>query len=601
MLPWNGSLRDGAVMKKIKDFSIKTKYIFILILCVALPMFCLGMGLLHVWVSQQEGNTDRNNINQLKLTAEIVDSFMQHIEEISYELSGSSPVVKFMDEDRSLEEYVNVKRALDAAIDKEAAIKNIQIFKNQNSLFSAGRATLVTENNFISNIIINDIRGQWGQVHALYSFGHGKFDVENLITPYYSTIYSDGRFTDNGILAIFVDQEAIYNCYRAVLTEATEKIWLMSENGQVLSSPNKELLEFGVPQEYQLSTQKEVSGILKSDHGRAMYWSRCGSSDLILCKIEKTGSLTSLKFGYLGMFLLFLVLLLAGCILLYIRYISRPITRLSKELEACVDETADKIKPVSIYQKQDEIGKLTIASNHMIGKINELIDRVYVEQIRTKQAQLDLVGAQINPHFLFNTIDSIHWTALANKDWDVGEQLEVLSDFLREMLNFGNQDITVAQELKILDDYCFLIQKRFEGKIVFHKEISEALLNCKISKLLIQPLIENAFTHGLERDFTNGELWLIIREKKGRLQIIVMDNGRGCDGKRVREEMKGAEGKEYFALRNIQKRLQLNYQNEGKLIFRSIPGKGTLVHMELPIVKQRIEDMQEVCDESHDY
>ncbi|MDO4308634.1 MAG: histidine kinase [Eubacteriales bacterium] len=591
-------------MKRIKDFSIKTKYIFILILCVALPMFCLGMGLLHVWVSQYEENADRNHINQLRLTAETVDSFMQHIEEISYELSGSPSVVKFMDEHRSLEEYVNVKRALDAVIDNEAAIKNIQIFKNQESLFSAGRATLVTEteNDYISNIIKNDIRRQWGQFHVLYSFGHGKFDVENPITPYYSTIYSDGRFTDNGILAIFVDEEAIYNCYRAVITEATEKIWLMSENGQVLSSPNKELLEYGVPQEYQISTQKQSSGILKVDrHGRAIYWCRCGASDLILCKIEKAGSLAPLKFGYFGMFLLFLVFLLAGCILLYIRYISRPITRLSKELEACVDETADKIKPVSIYRKQDEIGKLTIASNYMIGKINDLIDRVYVEQIRTKQAQLDLVGAQINPHFLFNTIDSIHWTALANKDWDVGEQLEVLSDFLREMLNFGNQDITVAQELKILEDYCFLIQKRFQGRIVFHKKICKALLDCRISKLLIQPLIENAFTHGLERDFNNGELWLIIREKKGRMQIIVMDNGRGCDGKRVREEMKGADGKEYFALRNIQKRLQLKYQNEAKLIFRSVPGKGTLVRMELPIVRQGVEGMQEVYDESHDY
>lgn len=590
-------------MKKFKDFSIKTKYIFILTLCVALPMFFMGMGILHVWVRQQEENIEKNNINQLKLTAEAVDSFLKRIEEISYELSGSAPVVKFMNDDRALEEYVLVKRALDTAIDEENAIKNIQIFKNQESLFSAGRTTLLTEteNEYISNIIKDDIRRQWGQAHILYSFGRGSFNVENLITPYYSTIYSDGIFTDNGILAIFIAEEAIYNCYRTVLTEETEEIWLMSEDGELLSSPNKEILAHGVPEEYQISPGKQSSGILKAGkHGSAMYWSQCGSSGIILCKVEKSGSLAPLEFGYLGMFILLLVLLLGGCILLHVRYISRPIARLSRELEASVDEASDKIKPVSIYQKQDEIGKLTIASNHMISKINELIDTVYMEQIRTKQAQLDLVGAQINPHFLFNTIDSIHWAALANKDWDVGEQLEVLSDFLREMLNFGNQDITVAQELKILDDYCFLIQKRFQGKIVFHKTISEGLLDCRISKLLIQPLIENAFTHGLERDLTNGELWLIIREKKGRMQIIVMDNGRGCDGKKVRKEMEGTGGKEYFALRNIQKRLQLKYQNEGKLIFRSVPGKGTLVHMELPILKQNITDYAEVYDESND-
>ena len=598
-------------MRRFHNLSIRTKYILILTLCIVVPLFLPGRWLLSRWVAQQEDMNWHSTLNQMKLTAESLDNQLNQISSVAYTLSGDPSVVRMLKGKSNMEAIMMAKRTIEASIDANDAIRCVQIFHDRTCILSIGIGTLQTgdEYQYYERLLTGETRRQWGPAHILKSFYHGAFDLENHLIPYYGMIYSDGRFSESGVLAVYVDEKAIQNGYRSAQSDTTQVIRLLAGDGscltywndeeplaQMISSrddsqdqtkqaaPDNEITEELPPE-----VQTEESGILrlgKWQDRKDYYWCRCAASGLILLKIEQGDNLMILQIAYLLLFVFFLVVFITGCTLLHSHFISRPIAKLSGEMEACIDESTDKLNPVTAYEKNDEIGKLTRASNHMIGRINGLIDTVYMEQIRAQQAKLDLIGAQINPHFLFNTIDSIHWTTLANGDLDVGEQLETLSDFLREMLNFGAEEITLEQELKIIHDYRYLLQKRYLGSMQIHEQVDPDLLDCRISKLLIQPLVENSFTHGLEKDLGSGEIWLFVRRRADKLQIIVMDNGKGCDGRQVRREMEGTEGKEYFALRNIRERLRLKYGEDGKLLFYSIPGKGTYVRLEQPIVRE---------------
>ena len=574
-------------MKHLKDLSVRTKYILILALCVGLPVFLLGMWFLHQRVMQQQDMLQRNTLNQLSLTAESVDSRLKRIEQKAYELCGNPEITDMINGETGMKTYVTVKRLLNSVVDSEDDIRAIQIFQNGEVIIGAGIGTLQTEKEAIifEKILTDDVRRQWGPAHVLYSYYHGKCDQKNILTPYYGMIYSDGRFSDNGVLAVYVDEEALYEMFKSAYSESTQRLLLVTEQGFLMAANNEEEIGTEASEELMINLGMDDAGdnALQEKERSRLYWSRCGTSDRFLCKTEEDTGMIGLEAGYIILFLLLMLLLIGGCVLLHNYYISIPLEKLSGEMEACIDRETEKLNPITVYDKNDEIGRLSRSSNQMVTRVNELIDSYYLEKIRAQQAQLDLIGAQINPHFLFNTIDSIHWTALANNDEDVGEQLEVLSDFLREMLNFGMEDITIAQEIDIIHNYCYLIQKRYLGTMKINETLENSLMNCRISKLLIQPLVENAFTHGLEKNLKTGEIWLIVREKRERLQIIVMDNGKGCDGKNVRREMDGEAGKEYFALRNIRERLRLKYGDEGKLVFYSKPGRGTFIRVELPV------------------
>ena len=232
--------------------------------------------------------------------------------------------------------------------------------------------------------------------------------------------------------------------------------------------------------------------------------------------------------------------------------------------------------------QEDEIGVLTTTFQSMLHRIDELIEKVYVEKIKTQEAERDVMLAQINPHFLYNTLDSIRWNALSHGDREVGKQLEALSLMLRNTLNFGNKDTTINHEIQTIKSYCFLLQARFRNEIEIEIDVDPRLSDFKIPKLLIQPLVENAYKHGLENKIGLKKIWVKVHKVKNQVVIYVADNGQGCNASEIQVQMAQTGGSSCFALKNIRDRIKLSYGEFGHFRFSSWENTGTLVKIMIP-------------------
>lgn len=246
------------------------------------------------------------------------------------------------------------------------------------------------------------------------------------------------------------------------------------------------------------------------------------------------------------------------------------------------------------HTRNDEIGYVYGAFNKMSKEMAYLVNCVYKEQIALKQAELKALQAQINPHFLYNTLEMINWKARMIGEDDISEMIEALGGIME--INIDRREnpfLTIEEELKYIKNYIFLIQKRFGDRINFHDKIQEEVLRYKIPRLLLQPLIENAIEHGIE-PIGRGVIEIEVSKIQDNLCIVIKDNGKGMEKEQLEEltrqiiqiDKKYIEDKEsdkgHIGVINVQRRTQLLYGNEYGMSIQSEIDKGTQVTLILP-------------------
>jgi len=246
--------------------------------------------------------------------------------------------------------------------------------------------------------------------------------------------------------------------------------------------------------------------------------------------------------------------------------------------------------------RNDELGTLFKTYNKMSEKINTLINKVYKEKLVMKDAEIKALQAQINPHFLYNTLETINWKAKLNGVEDISEMVTALSSIIDANLDRNNEKmIPIKKELEYIDNYNLLIQKRFGKKIAFVKYIDDEALMYKIPKLLIQPLIENAIYHGLETKKGGGTVELVITIEEGTVLIVIADDGTGIDDvtlNKLKESLDKNDENQYesrtkIGIMNVHKRIRLIYGDEYGLKIFSEANKGTTIILKLPFSENK--------------
>jgi two-component system sensor histidine kinase YesM len=236
------------------------------------------------------------------------------------------------------------------------------------------------------------------------------------------------------------------------------------------------------------------------------------------------------------------------------------------------------------YRSRDEIGRINYEVEQVFKRVNDLIHELYVSKIYNQEATLKFLSSQMNPHFLYNTLDSIHWKAVQNQDYEVSDQLEALSDLLRHMLSRGNDMVSLGQEISQLENYLFIMKFRYGDRLSCGITVDDGLREVLIPKLILQPLVENAIVHGLDRRVEDGRIEVEIKKAGGLLRISVGDNGAGADEEAVNRMLQDKEvSHNVFALNNINRRIKLRYGEAYGVRFESAPGKGALVSITIPL------------------
>ena len=267
------------------------------------------------------------------------------------------------------------------------------------------------------------------------------------------------------------------------------------------------------------------------------------------------------------------------------RSISRPIMRIT--------EVTNKVASGDLSVRSDvydgeETKALSTSLNSMIDKINELLSQVTTEQIRLRKAEFELLQSQINPHFLYNTLDAIVWLAESGEKEKVVSTVSSLSNFFRASLNQGKDIVTIKEDIGHVRSYLEIQQVRYQDILDYEIDVPEEVYPYLIPKITIQPLVENALYHGIKNKRGKGKISITGKMCEDCAYIYVTDNGLGITEERLAVVLNNINNrseseKTTYGLYNVNERIRLDFGEEYGINIDSEYGKGTTVSVKLPL------------------
>lgn len=282
----------------------------------------------------------------------------------------------------------------------------------------------------------------------------------------------------------------------------------------------------------------------------------------------------------------------------FARSITSPIAQLIKKMRKIEKGDLDKLEEAAFGPLpgflQDEVGQLYRTFMMMMQRIRELIYENYAKQLVIRETELKALQAQINPHFLYNTLESINWLAKMHKQRQISEMVEALGFLLRNSSNMSEKWITLEKELDIVRNYVIIQRFRYEERLDFEMEVDSASTAALIPKLILQPLVENAIHYGLEPRVEPCQIRIRVTTESKRVILEVKDNGPGMTAEfleqlRVGNVRTRGQG---IGLTNIRERLKLAYGEAGVFHIESRSGEGTTVTIRIPWIEEGVTDVQ---------
>ncbi|XEC94415.1 sensor histidine kinase [Paenibacillus tarimensis] len=265
-----------------------------------------------------------------------------------------------------------------------------------------------------------------------------------------------------------------------------------------------------------------------------------------------------------------------------------PITRSMTYRVLLLTKKMDRVRKgwlqrLDIKPREDEVGRLVSSYNYMIDNVQRLLREQYRLGLEKKEAELKALQSQINPHFLYNTLDMLIWMAQKGERENIQQIIYALSDYYKLTLNKGEDLVTVGDELRLCRFYIEIQQKRYKGKIDVEIDVEEEAKTCLIPKITLQPLVENAIVHGIsENPYGTGTIAIKGKVHGGRLFLSVTDDGPGMiTDSSPRPGYRGSG----YGVKNIEKRLELYFDEQTCLRFESAPGTGTNVIIDVPAIR----------------
>ena len=275
---------------------------------------------------------------------------------------------------------------------------------------------------------------------------------------------------------------------------------------------------------------------------------------------------------------MFLVLLCIGIVAMVYQGIMSPIKRM---LEFCREVSEGKLS-VRIQDKhKDELSRLSGSMDHMADTIEHLMDQQKSQEKKKRELELQMLQYQLNPHFLFNTLNSLRFVAAMHKDQIVSDGIQALSSLLQNTLTNKNEYITIQEELENLENYFSILRIRYAGSFEysFHVEEDE-LLSCLVPKLILQPLAENSVMHGSSDNGTVMEIQITCWRENKDVMIELSDDGKGFEV--TVDALAPHPERKRIGVANVNDRIQLNFGRKYGLKINSQPGKGTTCTLTLP-------------------
>lgn len=398
---------------------------------------------------------------------------------------------------------------------------------------------------------------------------------------------------DIGTIFIDVDETILEDSYKNLITEESSELFICNSDGQIISHSNKEIIGKNIGDKNYavevLSSDKDVGSIeFKDDEVEKV----CIYSNITLpnWKIVKIVSkeylykeITNMqRYMFIGG-TIYVIITILIC-LFFSSQISRPMVSMKNMMKKA--EEGDLDVRINV-DRIDELGELGNSFNNMIGKMNEVVDKLVEEERFKKELELETLHAQINPHFLYNTLNTIKWMAKIQGDKSVSNAVTSLIKLLRVSINLGKEMITLEDEIDYVRNYINIQNLRFNEKVNIIYNIDEECLKCTIPKLILQPIVENSLIYGIREDEEEEPLEISIKAciEEDNLNILVKDNGPGIsdeDIEKIFSKEKDVNKFSKVGLNNVNQRIKLYCGEEYGINIGNRSKLGTYVKVEVP-------------------
>ena len=375
-----------------------------------------------------------------------------------------------------------------------------------------------------------------------------------------------------GIMEVNIPRKQVEDIFRGGVEKESQQVFLMDKTGKILCSTEESLVEQSVENEEYL---KKLTGF---DHGYfkakmngrpaqiSFVTNETTGWKLVMYEEEKEAVWAGNRIFVMILLVASVYVLLAVIMSVYnSRYISRPVQKIKADMKNVYRGDLTVRTPV---ETNDEFGQLSLQFNQMIGRIEELIVRLEQEEEEKRGLEMQALQAQINPHFLYNTLASIRFLVEMDMAEQADQCLLALAKLLRRTYSDKRECIPVTEEMESLKNYLVLMENRYQDTFVWNIEVSGKVKDWLIPKISVQPLVENAIAHGFCQKEDTGHILIRAEAEGENLLLRVEDDGSGGDLEYIRRVLDGREearSNEQFSgigIRNVQKRLQIIYGEE---------------------------------------
>ncbi|MBW5444447.1 HAMP domain-containing protein [Cohnella sp. CFH 77786] len=576
--------------------SLQRKLSLLMLVSTLLPLSLLGVFTYAMSTDITEQKLEQSSIDTMGQMQRKLRFVISDVESLSILLTGQSDIQLYLSTTAVSEQAkTRILSFMGDLISSKNYISNITIYPRRfNPVLST---TNIYESTLGEQVDIAQVKEKrWTGLYDITNYA-GKHRVISLIRPMRS-IYT---FEDIGWLVISLEESAIAEFWKEPrFGEGKGQVLLFDEGGSILSSTERSWLSRNVHEVFPGLTRPAITGKYALFH----YGQNAERKDGILYPEPTTGwtlaglapdDLKRTQNTYIlqltAAAVVISILMNTGLILFVIQRVTNPLKVLSRLLSKI---NPDEPMPLYHPSSHDEIGQLSESYNKLGRHIKQLKEQLIRNETRKKEADIRALQAQINPHFLYNTLSSVHWMALMSDEKRIAEMVGALSDFLQFSLNKGRDYCPVRQELAHIHNYTQIQALRFPDQFEVEYIIDPELSDKYMLKLLLQPLLENAMIHGIQKKTGKGTIAIYLERRGNDMQFLILDDGAGMSDERleqIRDSLRSPDpagidgGASGYGLRNVNERLRLHYGPQSCLQIDSRPNAGTRISFSIPILE----------------
>ena len=591
--------------------SLRRRLISIFILTSTVPLLCVGIFLSYNTVHLMKENTRTLTRQNLKQIDDNMNLLLDLYDDLVYQIYTDDDVVKWMDSLNAGEDEAittnQLRRFMNTLLYSKDDIGAITVISDSGKMITTHRLTAATYENPWMDQFHLDQKTLYDTVSGDNSYhifpteyatnfagkDHYLFHIAHRIIDYHDL----RKFC--GIVIVSLDETLLH---KVLYTEEEEKdrdsyYFLVDQDLRIISGPDKSWIGETLLEGSDLSDEKDISdGIQKffkkkeiADPGQySVYTYLDQEREWVVVKaVSQFSFLKEVGRNLLIIGTIWLLLLGFTVYLLW---------RQTEKLVSSVHTVTDAMKEAASGDLSVQIPieeSLPLEIETIANEFNDTLQKLSISRqkekdatTRQQKAELRALEAQINPHFLYNTLDTINWMAIDKEEYDISNAINSLAFILRYAISDYDGEVPVRDEVEWLKRYVYLQQYRMKNPFHCEIRVSPEVQDRKIHKLLLQPFVENAILHGFRDPQEKYLLEIIFREENGRLKIRISDNGAGFDTSVVERIMKGGsvpmEEKGHIGLENAILRFDMYTDDRGILKIDSHPGEGTTVEMEFP-------------------